>query len=263
MAKATQKRAAQAKPAVQTKTTRTKAPGATSATAQGTKAKAAPVPAATSREQHLLNSLQESHTVARRAAMNPSQPGLGRFVDALDRAKRSASVAVLVAEREAEYLADTRGTRELVHVTLDSGITYSYDATQSSSAAEPANRVVAVWGVSGEPAGPREAARLTGFPSPVGQGSEPLDRGHLVAHAAGGTEDGINLIPQDRELNRGTGTDADKKRWRAIERDLSRRPGTPFVVRPQYVDDSDFPGALEFGVQLSDGTWEVPTFYNR
>lgn len=233
--------------------------GVASATRQVIRAQVAP----TIREQHLLNSLRDSEAAARSASTHTNEVGLDRFVDALDRAKRSASVAMLVAEREADYLDGAPRNTELLHVTLERGVTYSYDATQPNSTGGPSNRVLAVWGVSGKPDGPREAARLAGYPSPTGKGSKPLDRGHLVAHSAGGTEDGINLIPQDRELNRGTGSEIDKKRWRAFERDLSDRPGTPFIVRPQYVDDSDFPGAIEIGFQLGDGTWGFQTLANK
>jgi hypothetical protein len=217
----------------------------------------------TSRERQLLTSIEASHSALQGRAKHGDLPGLGRFVDALDRTKRSASLAVLVAEREADYLVSTHGSRDLRHVTLDNGMTYSYDSTAVSSKTEPDNRLVAAWGVSGTPVGPRQATRLSGFPSPAGKGPKPLDRGHVVSHAAGGTEDGINLLPQDRELNRGWGTSADKRRWRAIERDLAARTGTPFVVRPQYIDDSDFPGSIEVGVQASDGTWEFHVFNNR
>jgi hypothetical protein len=214
------------------------------------------------RNRERLSSLASAQSTVRSYASS-RQPGLDRMSEALERAQRSAAVAGLIADREAAYLERAPGKRELVHVTLANGITYSYDSTNSTPTNAPANRLVAAWGVSGRPAGPRDAARLAGFPPPDGKGSNPLDRGHVVAHAAGGTEDGINLVPQDRELNRGTGSSDDKKRWRDIERQLARRPGTPFVVRPEYVDDTDFPGTIEIGIQDDDGTWEFHTFDNR
>lgn len=261
---------AQPKSAPQPKATRTRAarpaavPEAANADAakgDGRQTRAAQA-SAPDRNRERLSSLTSAQSTMRSFASS-RQPGLDRMSEAIDRARRSAAVAGLIADREAAYLERTRGKRELVHVTLDNGITYSYDSTKSTATNAPANRLVAAWGVSGSPAGPRDAARLAGFPSPDGKGSNPLDRGHVVAHAAGGTEDGINLVPQDRKLNRGTGSHSDKKWWRAIERQLARRAGIPFVVRAEYVDDTDFPGTIEIGVQDDDGTWEFHTFDNR
>jgi hypothetical protein len=171
------------------------------------------------------------------------------------------AVESAIYEHETEYLGHTPGDREIVRVTAENGLTYSFDATPSPAQHEPDNRVVAVWGVSGRPVGPRDAVRLRGFPSPSGKSTEPLDRGHLAAHCFGGEEEGINLIPQDRDLNRGWSDEG--RIWRRLENDLSARPGTQFFVRPIYDDNSDFPAFIEFGVQQGDGRWDAHVFRNR
>lgn len=160
-------------------------------------------------------------------------------------------------------MARTAGKRELVHVTAQNGLTYSFDATTAPAPTEPVNRVVAVWGSSGQPVGPRDHGRMRGFPSPRSKSSQPLDRGHLAGHAFGGTEDGINLIPQDRTLNQGWSINPEGTLWRQLEKDLAQRPGTQFFVRPIYTDASDFPASIEFGVQHSDGDWETHVFRNK
>lgn len=213
-------------------------------------------------EQKWLSSLTASVASLEQGRHHGGRP-LAHLIEAVEGARNSASVAAAVHERETEYEARTPGKRELVHVTAQNGLTYSFDATPSPEDHDPVNRVVAVWGRSGQPAGPRDAVRLSGFPSPKGKSATPLDRGHLAAHAFGGTEDGINLIPQDRALNQGWRTSPQGQLWRRLERDLAARPGTPFFVRPIYNDSSDFPASIEFGVQGADGEWDSHVFRNR
>jgi hypothetical protein len=62
-----------------------------------------------------------------------------------------------------------------------------------------------------------------------------MDRGHFVAHAAGGGMD-VNFFPQAKGLNRGT-TERGKA-WKDMERQIIAYPGTPLFVRPIYDDAS-------------------------
>jgi hypothetical protein len=79
-----------------------------------------------------------------------------------------------------------------------------------------------------------------------------LDRGHLVAHAAGGGVD-LNLSPQAISLNRGRS--AEGRVWRKMERYAATHPGTPLFVRPIYADPSWKPAALDYGLLADDGLW--------
>ena len=81
----------------------------------------------------------------------------------------------------------------------------------------------------------------------------------MVAHAAGGTF-GPNMFPQDRDLNRGWS--AEGRRYRALEREIATTPGTFFFCCLLYVDDSDFPAAIDLGV-LRPGGLHVERFRNR
>ena len=168
---------------------------------------------------------------------------------------------------EDAYRDSVADDREIVRVDMSNGFTYSYDSTPPSDMSEPANRLIAVWGRSGSSGGPREDNRLRNFPDVRRKGERVLDKGHAAAHRLGGGED-INIIPQDRILNRGH---KDKERiwsdpertWTSIETNLAKHPGTPFFVRAIYRDNTDFPVALEYGTQFTDGNWEVTRFDNR
>ena len=77
------------------------------------------------------------------------------------------------------------------------------------------DRAVAVWGRSRPPDRRRERSRLAGLlPNPLSWSRLELDRGHLVAHAAGGGLD-LNLFPQLSSLNRGRSEAG--RRWRRME----------------------------------------------
>jgi hypothetical protein len=94
-----------------------------------------------------------------------------------------------------------------------------------------AERVVLVFGLSAAPHGRRDASRMRGFPDPnpstqrVGANGALADRGHFVAHTAGGSLD-MNLFPQRRDLNRGWSREG--KQYRAMKQYLADHPGTFF-----------------------------------
>jgi len=114
----------------------------------------------------------------------------------------------------------------------------------SAAGAERADRTVAAWGRSRPAPRPRDQAYQRGYPSPQGRADRPLDKGHMVAHAAGGTF-GPNMFPQDRELNRGWSVEG--RRYRALEREIANTPGTFFFCCLLYADDTDFPGCGRVG----------------
>lgn len=133
---------------------------------------------------------------------------------------------------------------DLVVVDPGNGFNYVFDLA-GSLRGEPcsrAPRVVRVWGLS-QPAGGRDHGRMRGHPRPARYTD---DRGHLIAHAAGGGYD-INLVPMDAALNRGwSGAGS---RFRAMERKAAAVPGTLFFIRPVYQDATDRPCRFEAGAQ--------------
>jgi hypothetical protein len=113
------------------------------------------------------------------------------------------------------------------------------------------DRVVAAWGHSQRPAVKRDRGRLAGFlPFPRLWSGAKRDRGHFIAHAAGGGTD-LNLFPQALALNRGRSEEG--KRWREMERYAERHPGTPLFVRPIYDSSSWTPAALDLAILMETG----------
>ncbi len=122
------------------------------------------------------------------------------------------------------------------------------------------DRVVAVWGRSMTPVRRRDRARLVGFlPNPLLWSGLHRDRGHFVAHAAGGGTD-LNLFPQAVGLNRGRTEQG--RRWREMERYVARNPGTPLLVRPVYDASSWTPADLDHAILASQGL-RFERFSNR
>src|SRR6266545_167518 len=75
----------------------------------------------------------------------------------------------------------------------------------SAAGASRADRTVAALGRSRPAPRPRDESYQRGYPSPRSRATRPLDKGHMVAHAAGGTF-GPNMFPQDRERHRASVT---------------------------------------------------------
>ncbi|MGH3008531.1 MAG: hypothetical protein ACRDLM_03885 [Gaiellaceae bacterium] len=122
------------------------------------------------------------------------------------------------------------------------------------------DRAVAVWGFSRVPDQQRDRARLAGFvPNPLSWSRAGLDRGHLVAHAAGGGLD-LNLFPQLTVLNRGRSREG--RLWRRMESHAARHPGTPLFVRPIYGGSSWRPVTIEFGLLVGERLW-TESFANQ
>jgi len=118
------------------------------------------------------------------------------------------------------------------------------------------DQVVAVFGRSFRARAGRPASRIAGFPGSDDRG----DRGHFLAHAAGGGVD-INLFHQDLRLNRGRSLQG--RLYRRMERYCAAHPGTFCFSRPLYTDEGARPAEIEFGVLRSDGTLWVEVFDNQ
>jgi hypothetical protein len=157
------------------------------------------------------------------------------------------------------YRRTTAGDRSIVEVPLR--FTYLFDETNSPDPSQACARLIAGWGTAGAEPLPRDRRFMRGFPMP--RANSQRDRGHLVAREAGGDEGlGINLFPQDRELNQGRG--ADGRRWRAIERFVAEHlGGVDLFVRAVYDDDSDTPVALEYLTISGEGEASFQRFRNR
>jgi hypothetical protein len=140
-----------------------------------------------------------------------------------------------------------------VLVIAQNGFDYLFD---HSSLDDREDRLVAAFGLSREASGKRKKSRIQGFPGSDERG----DRGHFVAHAAGGALD-INLFHQAARLNRGWS--AAGKRYREMERYCAAHEGTFFFSRPVYADATARPAEVEFGVLRHDLTLWVELFENR
>jgi hypothetical protein len=148
--------------------------------------------------------------------------------------------------------------RQSVLLEFDSDGARFLDLASEAGAAQ-ADRTVAAWGGSRRAPRPRDVSYQRGYPSPKGRAARPLDKGHMVAHSAGGTF-GPNIFPQDRALNRGWSTEG--RRYRALEREIAGTPDTFFFCCLLYADDTDFPATIELGVLRPDGL-HVEQFQNR
>jgi hypothetical protein len=162
----------------------------------------------------------------------------------------------LVPRWLAAYECATPWPAQIVEVDVGS-LTYLFDLAPSFDDAiartDGDDRVVAVWGRSQPPGGARDGSRMRGLiPEPERWSGAGRDRGHLVAHAAGGGLD-LNVIPQSVALNRGRS--AAGRRWRAMERHAAAHAGTPLLVRPLYADGGWVPAQLDFGLLIDGALW--------
>jgi hypothetical protein len=141
---------------------------------------------------------------------------------------------------------------------FEDAATFLFDQASGVGAVQ-ADRTIAAWGFPQPGRRPRDAVYRRGFPSPAGRAERPLDKGHMVAHGAGG-EFGPNIFPQDRALNRGWS--AEGKRYRALEREIAATPEALFFCCLLYADGSDFPAAVELRLLRPSGL-HVERFRNR
>lgn len=149
--------------------------------------------------------------------------------------------------------------RDLREITLPDGFTYLFDTTDPGAPAPPA-RLVAAFGTTGNCPPPPLPSFMRGFPLPPHD--VPLDRGHIIARSSGGAEGiGLNLIPQDRRLNRGWGEPG--KGWRLLERLMANTPGTFVWRRVVYDSADDVPTSIESLVVPDRNEPMLDVFTNR
>jgi hypothetical protein len=140
----------------------------------------------------------------------------------------------------------------------DRGVSCLFDLTDTPDAGRTP-RVVAAWGSSAPPSGPRDRSRQAGFPlssNLVGRGYE---RGHLLAHASGGGLD-ENLFPQSGHINQGRSPAG--RFYRRLERLAAQHPGCLLFHRLIYGDGTDVPDLTQFTVALPTSV-HTGTFDNR
>jgi hypothetical protein len=151
------------------------------------------------------------------------------------------------------YREHTPWDTDVMEIRQDA-LTYLFDAAPTLTGADSGDdRVVAVWGHSRLAKAARDRGRQRGFiPNPPTWSQAGRDRGHFVAHAAGGGMD-MNFFPQGAGLNRGTSDQG--KVWKAMERYAVGHPGTALFVRPTYDGPTWVPATLEYGLLIDDRLW--------
>jgi hypothetical protein len=187
-----------------------------------------------------------------------------RGMSSLSQTPLTAIIQVIREEMPAAWLARyhlmCEGPTNVLEIKLRA-FTYLYDfcselvdVGQLPQGARE-DRAVVAYGISTSTEEKRDGSRTRGFPGSDSRG----DRGHLVAHAAGGGLD-INVFHQDVYLNRGWSVEG--KRYRAMEKYCAENTGTFFFSRLIYADGSARPSEIEFGVLRSNGTLWIEAFEN-
>lgn len=147
----------------------------------------------------------------------------------------------------AAYRAATSWTTEVQEIR-QGALVFLFDAAPTLKPAPQSgdDRVAPSGAIHPLPSGDATALGLPAFlPNPLSWSRAGLDRGHFIAHAAGGGLD-LNLFPQARSLNRGRSPEG--RLWRRMESHAARHPGTPLFVHPVYRDSTWRPVTIELGL---------------
>ena len=125
-------------------------------------------------------------------------------------------------------------------------------------------RVIVAFGKTNPQKVRRDDSRLKGWGGQTQEifGNE-WDKGHFIANSMGGRVDHheINVFQQLRTLNRGWSNEG--KLFRKMEKYCSNNKDIFCWHRPFYLDLSDIPNYLEFGILLPDCTVWIEIFNNR
>jgi len=140
----------------------------------------------------------------------------------------------------------------------DRGASYLFDLTDDPAMGRTP-RTVAAWGRSSVPTGPRQRSRQAGFPLSSALAGRGYERGHLLAHAAGGGLD-ENLFAQASHVNQGRS--AAGHGYRRLERLATSHPGCLLFHRLIYGDGTAVPDLTQLTVGLPTAT-HTGTFDNR
>jgi hypothetical protein len=121
------------------------------------------------------------------------------------------------------------------------------------------SRTVSAWTHAHAAPSPRDRTRQAGFPLQAALAEAGYERGHLIAHAAGGGLD-ANVFAQARHVNRGWSPDG--RRYRNLERLAAANPGSIVFHRLIYGDATDVPDLNELTV-IVNGEATQGVFDNR
>ncbi len=124
----------------------------------------------------------------------------------------------------------------------------------------PDPRVIAAFGFSHVGIGEKNRRIMRNHPPASEKFGNKYDRGHFIAHMAGGPID-INLFPQRRAINRGWSKEG--KRYRAMEKYITLNSGTFAFSRPIYDDLSYLPLRLEYGYYNKNSQITFEVFPNK
>jgi hypothetical protein len=138
------------------------------------------------------------------------------------------------------------------------GAHYLFDFA-SSTGCPWEDRTVAAWATTPAAIDRRDTSYQRGYPLVAHDAEPAVDRGHLIPHLSGG-EFGPNIFRQDRALNRGWSMEG--RRYRELERQAARVPGTFFLGHLLYEDDTAHPKWIEVGL-LQGTVLQVERFDNR
>lgn len=197
-------------------------------------------------------------------AVSPRAEGAAPYVDSVFASVGRPVPAVLVGWDDqidlwcSDYRAEFGRDVDIVEVNLGSSV-FVFDRTYE--------RVLLAYGVATPPVGTRDNRRMRRFPdvnvgvrANLGDDAFVADRGHFLAHGAGGDLD-INLFPQRRELNRGWSSEG--KSFRRMEAYIASRPGSFHAHRALYDDATWIPSRLEYGILVDDQRWWIGRFANK
>jgi hypothetical protein len=146
--------------------------------------------------------------------------------------------------------------------------TFGYDHVMNNDFASrsclPDSRVIFAFGVTDNVVNKENRKLIRNFwgsaSETFGYLDQEYDKGHFIAHVSGGPID-INIFPQRRDINRGWSVEG--KRYRAMEKHISKHPGTFVFSRPLYNDFSCCPAFIEFGYYDTHGVFEIAVFPNK
>jgi hypothetical protein len=171
-----------------------------------------------------------------------------------DHIGRSLSAAAAVRYR------DRWGPHKVLDVLKFGPFSYLFDSSPEgrTDPSEPANRVLAAWGLSEPELRFGDRRNLRRFPIPPV--TQKFDRGHLIAMSMGGG-DYVNLVPQDPRLNRGWSEAG--RRWRSLERAVTADPGALVFVAVHYDNLTDIPDWFGYAVVHTDHSTRNESFWNR
>lgn len=172
--------------------------------------------------------------------------------EVVDVPEASETIEPAAAEVEAETATDTSGDESLKFGELEPSTTYERNGCEYQT--DEQGRVELVTGKLELGEGVR-----TSHQTEVGhQGLETDEGGHLIGARFNGSPEGVNLVPQDANLNRGE--------WKTMENEwadaLKEGKNVEVMVQPVYVDGDKRPMGFEVMYDIDKQPF-TRVFYNE